>query len=252
VPSRRQRVRQVDDDEDHPGCRTAHGRHRRVRRPGHQRRPDGAADRAGARHRPGKPARLPAHDGAREPGDGGVPPPGSPERGGRPRARARSLPAPAGAPRPGRGDAVGWRAADARDGARPHGAAPASPHGRAVDGALAPAGPAQLRADPGDQSERRHDLRRGAERGDGPRDRPSRLRPPHRRDRDVGTCHRPAPEPGHPSGLPGRDVAGPAAPLRRRISRRSVRSVRTPIRLSPSRASGGRPAPARPGERRAP
>ena len=32
----------------------------------------------GSGDRPGEPARLPAHDGAREPGDGGVPPPGPP------------------------------------------------------------------------------------------------------------------------------------------------------------------------------
>ena len=61
-----------------------------------------------------------------------------------PRARPHAVPAPAGAPGPARGNAVGRRAADGRDGPGADVAAAAAADGRAVDGALAGARPAEL------------------------------------------------------------------------------------------------------------
>ena len=74
LPARRQRIREVDDAEDDPRDRPA--AHRQVLLAGEDvtRRPTSLPDRPRDRDRPGEPPAVRADDGAREPGDGRLPP----------------------------------------------------------------------------------------------------------------------------------------------------------------------------------
>ena len=92
------------------------------------------------------------------------------------------FPAAARAPRSARRHPVGRRAADGGDGSRAHVAAAAAAHGRAVDGSLAGARPAELPDHQGGPRIRRGDPHGRAERHHGAVDRRPRLRPGHRVD----------------------------------------------------------------------
>ena len=137
------------------------------------------------RDRAGEPAAVRAADGAGEPrARRGAAPGRVAHRGLRPGARA--VPAAARTAQPAGGHAVGRRAADGRDGPGADVTAPAAADGRAVDGAVARAGPAEL---PDHQDHPR--LRGGgpdgrAERDHGAVHRRPRLCPVHRGDRPRG------------------------------------------------------------------
>ena len=163
VPPRRQRIREVDDAEDDPRPRPASHRSSASRRRRRDADADGAPDPARARDRAGEPPAVRADDRPSEPRDGRVPSPESGPEGGV-RARLLALPAPVRAPLAARGDTVGRRAADGRDGSRPDVEATAPPDGRAVDGSRADPRRAELRDHRAGQRLGRRDARRRAER----------------------------------------------------------------------------------------
>ena len=174
LPARRQRVGQVDDAEDDPRHRAPAERRRAHRRRGRDEAADELPHRARARDRAREPPPVRADDGAREPRDGRLPARRRRQGGLRPRLRA--LPAALRAPRAARGDALGRRAADGRDGPRADVAAEAAADGRAVDGPRADPRRAELRDHQAGARVGRRDARRRAERERLAVDRRPRLR----------------------------------------------------------------------------
>ncbi len=191
---------------------------------GPQARPE--RDRAGAG---GPPDLLPPHrDG--EPPDGGLHAEVGGDQGGH-RARLRALPAPEGAVEPEGRDALGRRAADARDRPGDDGAAAGPPSRRALARPRADPRPADLRDHQGDQRPGDHDPPRGAERPPGALDREPRLRPPDGPRRPLGP--------------------GPGAHRRTRWSARRI-SARTDPGTDPGHTGAqARPSRPRPGGVRA-
>src|SRR5690349_6803082 len=202
LPARRERVRQVDHAEDHPRHRPAALWPGPAGRPGRDAVAGAAAHRDRDRDRTGEPAPVRAADGAGKPrARRGAAPGRVAHRGLRPGARA--VPAAARTAQPAGRHAVRRRAADGRDGPGADVAPPAAADGRAVDGAVTRAGPAEL---PDHQDHPR--LRGGgpdgrAERDDGTVHRRPRLCPVDRGDRPRGARRGPAAGRGPQARLSG-------------------------------------------------
>src|SRR5271169_816722 len=201
-PAGRERVGQVDDAKDHPGHRPAALGPRAAPRPGRHAVAGAAAHRRRYRHRAGEPPPVRPADRAGEPGAG--------RRAAQGRIAQRGLrhgplavPAPARAARPAGGHAVRRRAADGGDGPGPDVPPPPAADGRAVDGAVPRAGPAELP----DHQDHPRLRRRGpdgrAERGDGAIRRRPRVCPVDRGDRTRGPGRRVAAPRGPQARLPG-------------------------------------------------
>src|SRR5262249_47370898 len=126
----------------------------------------------------------------------------------------RALPPPPGAPAPGRGHALGRRAADVRDRARAD-VVPAAPAPRRAEpGAVAGDGEDDLRAAGAHQPGRHHRPARRAERPPRPRAIDARLRPRERSHHPRRHAREPDGQPPHPPGLP-RDLVLISKPRRR-------------------------------------
>ena len=186
MPARRQCLRQVHYDEDHPRHREAQDRPCHLWRLDDQRPANRRARQA--RHRAGArvASPVPAHDGAREPGDGRLHAVGYDRHRSRHGTGLFALPAHQGTAQANGRNLVGRRAADGGHGARPDGAAEAPVHGRALDGPLASLRRAGVRHYRGDQQAGHLDLHGGAERQYGALDCRLRLCPPDWRGGAAG------------------------------------------------------------------
>src|SRR5262249_33097043 len=119
------------------------------------------------------------------------------------RAGPRAVPAPVRAAQPARRHAVRRRAADGRDGPRADVTPAAAADGRAVDGPVARARPAELPDHQEDPLVRRRRADGRADRGDGAVDRRRRLRPVYWGDRARGPSVGAVAQLGPEAGIPG-------------------------------------------------